>query len=188
MKQRKLSVELSGNVSQWWDKLSACKGVSWEEVEIFPSWVMFCWTGQRSQQYTGAEGLVTAVRFMDLEGILAADVTIHSASLITSWARTNSRPSALISCNPLTWAKSVNPSNWKQFCFHWWIWGLRADRTHLKSKGRWIKDNPLYMWAIYLFIFSPKKVCNENENEIIRLHCKQNHKYNKWDFFNESPK
>lgn len=63
-------------------------------------------------------------------------------------ARTNSRPSALVSCNPLTKAKGVNPSNWKQFCFHVWIWGLQADRTHLTLKVGWIKDNRLYTWAI----------------------------------------
>lgn len=44
------------------------------------SHVLLNWTKKSTIYRRG--GLITAVRFMDLEGVLAADAAIHSASLI----------------------------------------------------------------------------------------------------------
>lgn len=90
------------------------------------SHVLLNWTKQSTTFKRG--GLVMAVRFVGLEGVLAADADIHSASLIV-YHRKSSRPSALSSWNAFTEAKGINPRSWRYFCFHEWIWGSQADRT-----------------------------------------------------------
>jgi len=149
MEQRKLWVKLSGNVSQWWDKLSDSKRLSWGEGVIFPLWVTFCWTGQKVNNIQ--EGKSCSGGQVHGFGRGLGSRCYHPSCQFNDVlpARTNPRPSAFTSCNPLTQAKGANPGDWKRCFFTYGSGRSQGDTTHLWIiREKKVRENTLPREAV----------------------------------------